>query len=67
MLTWAMEGRKYTVKDLIKAAGVSKSKLYRDNRFEVARKKAKALGSKLPKGHTDADGELEAYAPEDEG
>lgn len=67
MLTWAKPGQRYTVKDLAKAAGTSKASLYRDSRFQAARKATKALGNAPPAGSKDAEGGLDAYAPQDEG
>jgi hypothetical protein len=66
MLTWEKQERKYKVEELARAVGTSKATLYRDDRFQAARKAARALGNRPPQGHKDAEGELEAYAPEDE-
>jgi hypothetical protein len=66
MLTWEREGRKYTVKDLAKAAGTSKAALYRYARFKDARKAMKASGNAPSEGHKGAEKGLEAYDPEDE-
>ncbi len=66
MLTWKREQRRYTVDDLAKAAGTSRATLYRDNRFVAARKAAKALGNMPPSGSKDAEGGLEARAPDAE-
>src|SRR5262249_38684370 len=66
MLTWEGEGHRYTVAELARAAGTSRATLYRDSRFQAARKAAKAMWDKPPKGRKDLEDGLDAYAPEDE-
>ena len=59
MVQWESEPRRYTVEDLAKAAGTSKSALYRNDKFAEARK-ALTSTRRPHRGYMDAGGNLEA-------
>jgi hypothetical protein len=66
MCTWERDGRKYKVKDLALTVGISKSTLYRDERFQSARKAVLSMRNTPPSGSKDRQGNLESHNPEDD-